>query len=201
MICNKKYIISLVVAFGTLLLVVGCTTREKKSFITDDDAIMSAIEEYISEHPDYNTYMMSDSKPDLPEVLSSKFSPGYVIGPCYYDLLKRHYCHHDPPANYYDYSFIDVGNCRVYIFGSKIGWGQEKGKDNWVNTHPTDTISADDDPRRQDPDASKDLWYNYYRRAIYFYKKDDAWHINHRPDTIFLPEVIVDFIVPDIEGI
>jgi len=74
------------------------------------------------------------------EELSSEFRPGCFVGPCYEDLLKRHYCHNDLAKQDDSYSFIDVGESRIYIFGSKTGWGKEKGKDNWVNKHPEDTV-------------------------------------------------------------
>ena len=191
----KKRILFVLIIIA-LIMVAGCTTKEKSS-MKDYDAIMSIIETYVSENSNYNTFIMYDSLTDWfedDEELSSEFRPGYFVGPCYEDLLKRHYCHNDLSKQDDFYSFIDVGKSRIYIFGSKKGWGEEKGKDNWVNKHPEDTVWVEGVDNK-DPWIKKDPWRNYFCRAIYFYKKDDVWHVNHRPDTVFLLQRVETDIV------
>lgn len=150
-----------------LLFVVGCTTGERK--ITDDNhTIMSVIESYISDHPDYNTFLIHDSDNEF--FFEEDIPSGYIIGPCYQNQLY----HGD------HYSFVDVGKSRIYIKSSKLKWGKVEGRENWTNQHPIDSIMIEGESS-----SSRDPWDNNIFRAIFLYKKNDTWYIDHRPDTTF----------------
>ena len=174
-----KYICVLVA-----LAIVGCSGK-KTPVMDDDHMIMSVIESYVSDHPDYNTFVVYDSWNEFFEdsAFYKEFPPGYILGPCYQNQLKQKD----------SYSYIDVGNSRVYIKSTKLRLGKEKGKENWTNTNPLDTVVLKEKDKRylwieKDPWGKRDPWFNNLLRAIYLYKKDNVWYINNRPDSIFFPE-------------
>ena len=151
-----------------LFIVVGCTTRVNNRVIVNDyDAVMSIVEEYINNHRDYDTFLLHDSWRDV--YSEDNFPSGYIMGPYYHGLLKQKD----------NYDSIVFGNSRVYI---KIKSSKLK----------SDRIDEEDktltDTSNEGYIVINDAWPKYIHKAIFIYKKDDVWHINNRPDSIFSPQ-------------
>lgn len=153
-----------------LFIVVGCTTRvNNKVIVNDYDAVMSIVEEYINNHRDNDTFLLHDSWRDV--YSEENFPSGYIMGPYYHGLLKQKD----------NYDSIVFGNSRVYIKSSKL-------KSDRTEKEELCSDKTLIDASNEGYFVINDAWPKYIDKAIFIYKKDNVWHINYRPDSIFSPQ-------------
>ena len=162
---------SLLYIFCCMAIIQSCKPSNSK--IEIDGSIMSVICDYIDKNPQYNTLAIVYSN-DIYE-LDNKPPAGFLLGP-YNDI------------DITDKKSIGVKICNrmVYINSNFINMIFSNNI-KWNNNNPKDSVYIY-------PSYKKYGWEYFIGKAWYlYYKKDDnSIVINTRPDTVFLPKVIVN---------
>lgn len=161
----------------SILFVISCCSNgnRNKNELFVNDTIRTIIKQYVDKYPQYNTFMLRQSDPDL--FCDTNFPHGILLGPGYQDILEQQNCR----------LFIQFGKARVYM-ESYINEMLDRGNDEiWENTNPEDTIIINNKP-------SIDSWHKYIYKAIFIYHDGNIVKVNTRPDTIFIPKRTVSDI-------
>ena len=170
---NKKTI------FSVVSIVMGCTIMPIDKSTIIDKSYVPAIESYIYENPNYNTFLIKESDQETFSII--KYPRGILIGPGYRNLVEGK-----------GFSFFDIGESRVYIYSDttidnkKQLHSSSTEKNHWDNNNPKDSIKfvGNKNTWLYNP------WENYIHRAAFVYKDNNGIHVNRKPDTIFVPKYV-----------
>lgn len=98
---------------------------------TLEDQVLKAIQDYVQEHPAYNTFVFRHIPNEtLPRVDIVIFPPGYLIGPANDSILQ---------GRNLDY-FMDLDGKRVYFLSDIYDLVEPVGNNTWENTNPADSV-------------------------------------------------------------
>lgn len=158
------------ILFVAIILINSCSThRSNTCELVVNDSIRAVIQQYVCEHPQYNTFLLRQSDS---EIFSNTYFPrGIIVGPGYPDIVEK------------SRLFFQIGKARVYIESYVNNILDTENDEIWENTNPEDTVIINN---RHEIYS----WHKYIYKAIFIYYEMDKIKVNTRPDTIFLPEQI-----------
>ena len=156
------------ILFLSFLLITGCKTDGNNISVEDGKAVMLTVKKYVDNHPNNEKFLLIDSWGDI--FSKEEYPSGYILGPYYKGMIKQ----------IDEFPYIDIGKSRIYIKSLTL----QKCNENEV--YITYTSHADSSDKEYY--IINDAWSDYIYKAMFLYKKDGNWRVNHRPDTIFIPK-------------
>jgi len=150
-----------------LLFMVSCDKSSRIQMALNEET-QDAVSDYISKNEGYNSYLLFPSRFLFND--REEFS-GLLIGPLYKDVFD-------------DGTIVGnfvIHNKRVFVMSDYSDFLMH---DMEIEFCPKDSV----DIQYGDIKIYSPL-INYIKRAYLLYYKNNALHINYRPDTLFLPKI------------
>ena len=159
----------------------GCTLS--KTGLHLDDTLESKIKEYVTNNPQYNTFLLMDAV-SFRDTYPHK--EGYLLGPMYEGMINKHK----------SYTAIKWNNSMIYI---QTGFTDvfRKQDINWNNMNPNNDSILNIHSYRKEISYNKRI--NYIYRSVFLYYDCGKWCSNNRSDTLFIVPSVESQLIFDVE--